>query len=139
MNETIKKLVQLSKENPELPIVTMVIGETDGRTQVPLFGEMEEVKLGEYALFHDCFIINREYFKEQYYYHNGNELDELGYKPGINDTSFRSGYCTQEELIKNKEILKKFDAYVDEVAEKAFKKAIIITINLPEDVEDTIC
>lgn len=138
MTENIQKLIDLAKEHPDLPIVAMVDGEVvcgdDYGRWVAGFGSVE---LGEYVLFDDRFFEDREDFKERYYDYYDDELcNRFGYEPSINEFSLRNGYCTQEQLMKNKENEKRLDEYLDKVAERAFKRAIIVNIDLPDDVEE---
>lgn len=137
ITENIQKLIDLAKEHPDLPIVAMVDGEVVGCDDygrwVAGFGSVE---LGEYALFDDRFLEDREDFKERYYDYYDDELcNRFGYEPGINEFTLRNGHCTQEQLMKNKENEKRLDEYLDKVAERAFKRAIIVNIDLPDDVE----
>ena len=128
ITENIQKLIDLAKEHPDLPIVAMVDGEVVGGDDygrwVAGFGGVE---LGEYVLFDDRFFEDREDFKERYYDYYDDELcDRFGYEPGINEFTLRNGHCTQEQLMKNKENEKRLDEYLDKVAERAFKRAIIV-------------
>ena len=138
MTDNIQKLVDLAKEHPDLPIVAMVDGEiVVGDDYGRWLGSVGYVELGEYVLFDDRFITDREEFKERFYNYNDDELCEIyGYEPGINEYTLKNGHCTREQLKENKENEKLLEAYLDEVAERAFKAAIIVNIDLPDDVEE---
>lgn len=135
--DSIQKLVDLAKEHPDLPIVAMVDGEIVGGDDYGRWlGSVGNVELGEYVLFDDRFIDDREEFKEKYYDYNDDELcEKFGYEPGINEYTLKNGHCTRKRYEENKENEKRLEAYLDEVAERAFKAAIIVNIDLPDDIE----
>ena len=137
MTDNIQKLVDLAKERPDLLIVAMVDGEVVGCDDYGRWlGSVGNVELGEYVLFDDRFIDDREEFKERYYDYNDDELcEKFGYEPGINEYTLKNGHCTREQYEENKENEKHLEAYLDEVAERAFKAAIIVNIDLPNDIE----
>jgi len=137
MTDNIQKLVDLAKERPDLLIVAMVDGEVVGGDGYGRWlGSVGNVELGEYVLFDDRFIDDREEFKERYYDYNDGELcEKFGYEPGINEYTLKNGHCTREQYEENKENEKHLEAYLDEVAERAFKAAIIVNIDLPNDIE----
>ena len=137
MTDNIQKLVNLAKEHPDLPIVAMVDGEIVGGDDYRRWlGSVGNVELGEYVLFDDRFIDDREEFKEKYYDYNDDELcEKVKYEPRINEYSLENGHCTQEQFNENKESEKKLEEYLDEVAERAFEMAIIVNIDLPNDIE----
>ncbi len=137
ITENIQKLITLAADHPELPIIAMVDGEIVGdgsyRRWVGYFGSVE---LGEYVLYNDRFIDDREEFKERFYDYNDDELcEKFGYEPCINEYSLKNGHCTQEQYNENEENGKKLEKYLDEVAKKAFEKAIIVNIDTPNDIE----
>lgn len=135
--ENIQKLVDLAKEHPDLPIVAMVDGEIVGGDDYGRWlGSVGNVELGEYVLFDDRFIDDREEFKEKYYDYNDDELcEKFRYKPSINEYTLKNRHCTREQYEENKENEKRLDTYLDEVAKRAFKAAIIVNIDLPDVVE----
>lgn len=137
ITENIRKLITLATEHPELPIIAMVDGEIVGDDSYHRWvGYFGSVELGEYVLYDDRFIDDREEFKEEYYDYNDDELcEKFGYEPGINEYTLKNGHCTKKRYEENKENEKRLEAYLDEVAERAFKAAIIVNINLPDDIE----
>lgn len=137
ITENIQKLITLATEHPELPIIAMVDGEIVGDDSYHRWvGYFGSVELGEYVLYDDRFIDDREEFKEEYYDYNDDELcEKFGYEPGINEYTLKNGHCTKKRYEENKENEKRLKAYLDEVAERAFKAAIIVNIDLPDDIE----
>lgn len=137
ISSNIRELIDLAKKHSELPIIAMVDGEiVGGDDYCRWLGCVGNVKLGEYALHYNCFFDEREEFKERYYDRNNIKLREkFGYEPGINEYTLKNGYCTRKRYEENKKNEKRMDAYLDEVAERAFKAAIIINIDLPDDIE----
>lgn len=137
ITENIQKLITLATEHPELPVIAMVDGEIvmdDSYSRwVGYFGSVE---LGEYVFYDDRFIDDREEFKEVFYDYNDDELcEKFKYEPRINECSLEYGHCTQEQFNENKENEKKLEEYLNELAERAFEKAIIVNIDLPNDIE----
>lgn len=85
--ENIQKLICLAKEHPELSIIAMVDGEIVGDDSYSRWvGYFGSVELGEFVLYNDRFIDDREEFKEQFYDYNDDELcKKFGYEPCINE------------------------------------------------------
>ena len=137
MTDNIQKLVDLAKKHPELPIIAIVDGEIVGDDNYCRWlGSVGNVELGEYVLFKDHFIDDREELKEQYYDYNDDELcEKFGYEPGINAYTLKNGHCTRKRYEENKENEKRLEAYLDEVADRAFKAAIIVNIDIPNEIE----
>lgn len=137
ITENIQKLITLAADHPELPIIAMVDGEVVGDDSYSRWvGYFGSVELGEFVLYNDRFIDDREEFKEQFYDYNDDELcKKFGYEPCINEYSFKTGHYTQEQYNENEENGKKLEKYLDEVAEKAFEKVIIVNIDTPNDIE----
>ena len=137
--ENLKKLMELTAKHPELPVIAMVDGDVvpedaGGRW----LGEIGSVKLSEFTLYGEEYIDDdREYFKEKYYEYNDEVLcEKFGYDPRINDFTVEHGEYTWEQLEENNRNEKELDAYLDEVAEKAFRKAIFVNIDVPDEIEE---
>lgn len=129
-SETLLKLI---KKNPTLPIVPMVDYEVVAEDCGRWMGEFGHAYIGEYALFKERFYEDRDEFKEDYYCAYDEELDEkFNYRPCINQVTFEMGKCTREEFDQNNKQEELLEKYLDEVAEKCFKKAIIVNIDLPK-------
>lgn len=137
ISSNIRELIDLAKKHSELPIIAMVDGKiVGGDDYCRWLGCVGKVKLGEYAMYDDRFFDDREEFKEKYYDYNDYELcEKFGYEPGINEYTLKNGHCTRKRYEENKENEKRLESYLDEVAERAFKVAIIINIDIPDDIE----
>ena len=127
-----EELLKLIKKNPTLPIICMVdcdvVAEDSGRW----LGVFGSVCVGEYAEYDERIYDDRDDFKERYYEINDEELEErFGYNPCITDFAVKAGRYTQEEFEKNLEAEAKVNAYLDEVCEREFTKAIIVNVDLP--------
>ena len=125
-----QELLKLVSENPDLPIIAMVdcdvVGEDNGRW----LGYFSHVELGEYAIYDDRYFDDREEFKERYCNDNDEELCErFGYCPYISEYSVEKGIHTAEQLEESEKAGEALEKYLDEVAEKAFVKAIIVYID----------
>lgn len=135
MNSNIAKLIELATENPNLPIIAMVDGEVVGGDEYARWlGSFGEAKLGEYTLSDDRFFDDREEFTERYYDRNDDILcEKFKYDPCICEYSVKRGQHTQVQFEENEKHETELNKYLDEVAEKVFKKAIIVYINLPDE------
>ena len=137
MNDNIKMLLELINENPELPIICMVesdiIGGDDyGRWMAQVGWSV----VGEFATYNERFYDDREEFTEDYYNRNDEILDQrFGYNPCMSYPDALKRY-KKEEIEANKEAEKRLDTYLDEVADRAFKRAILVYIDTPDVVEE---
>lgn len=135
--ENIKNLIELSAQHPDLPILAMVDGEivcddSYGRW----LGSIGSVEIGEYVCYDDHFIDDREEFMECFYDYNDEELcEKFDYNPRINEFALKNGSCTQEQFDRNKLKEKKLDAYLEEVADRAFRSAIFVNIDVPDECD----
>lgn len=134
MNEKTQTLLNLVKENPDLPIVPMVDYEVvcdDGCCR--WMGSFGYAHVGEYACFNERFYDERIAFIEDYYNHNDEYLDEqFNYNPCMTFPNSEGKY-TKKQIEQNKINSEALDDYLEEVADKYFKKAIIVNIDLPEE------
>ena len=122
-NEAFLKLI---KKNPTLPIVPMVDGEVCADDCCYWVGSFGSSHVGEYACYDDRYFEDREEFKEHYFDNNDEELCEMfNYEPRLT--------YTKGDNEENKDNEKRLEAYLDEIANKYFKKAIIVYINLPDE------
>lgn len=135
-NEKTAELLKLIAENPTLPIVAFVDSDIvcdDCGRWLASFGY---ACVGEYVCYDEKYFDDRESFKERYYDNNDEELCErFQYFPWINDFGVESGSCTAEQVAANKENEKRLDAYLSEIADKVFVKAILVNIDLPDPDE----
>ncbi|MFR2155040.1 MAG: hypothetical protein ACLS48_10645 [[Eubacterium] siraeum] len=102
--ENIQKLICLAKEHPELPIIAMVDGEIVGDDSYSRWvGYFGSVELGEFVLYNDRFIDDREEFKEQFYDYNDDELcKKFGYEPCINSIRSKTDITHRSSITKTR-------------------------------------
>lgn len=116
MNNKTQALLNLIKENPDLPIVPMVDYEVVEDGYGRWMGSFGHCYVGEYALFYDRYFDDREEFEDFYYDYYSEDLNEkFDYDPFTR----RNG--------------KALNDYLHTVSDKYFKKAIIVNIDLPEE------
>lgn len=133
MNENIKKLIELIKENPELPVVPLVNEEVVGNDGPYFLGKWDLPHVEEYAVYNDRFFDYRDEFKEYYFEYNDDELcEKFNYWPFISEYTVRHGHYTREQLDENNKHKAEMDKYLDEIADKYFKKAIFVYVNAPD-------
>lgn len=129
MENNTQKLIELIKENPDLPIIPMVYYEVVGEDYGSWVGRFSTCYVDEYTFFQDKYYDNREDFKEDYYYYYDEFINnKFGYKPALELPNKPEG-ITQEQLDANKIAEKNVDKYLEEIAEGFFKKAIIVYID----------
>lgn len=123
-----KELVDIVTANPELPIVAMVNGDIcdgEGRYWMASFTSVEVTEVG---IVGERVYDDRDSFKEAYYDKYDDELTErFGYTPCLCLKN-----CTPEKIKANDEAEEKLEAYLDEMADKYMKKAIVVYINEPD-------
>lgn len=135
--ENLRKLIALIEENPDLPVMAMVdrdvvAGDDYGRW----FASIGNSVIEEYAVYNDKCLIDREEFKEDYYNYMDEELCEMfNYNPRINKYTVNQGKYSEQQLRINEIQEEKLEKYLDEIAEKYFKRAILVDIDLPEAME----
>lgn len=118
MNEKTQALLNLVKENPDLPVVPMVDYEVVPEDAGRWMGSFGHCYVGEYTCFNDRFYDDRDDFEEDYYDRNQEELNEMfGYNPKKIDEV----------------ATKQLDEYLHKVSDEYFTKAIIVNIDLPEE------
>lgn len=136
MNDNIKKLLTLIDENPELPIVCMVESDIVGDDYGRWMAQIGWSDVAEYASYNERFYDNREEFIEDYYDHNDEILDErFGYNAHLMYPDAQKRYL-KADIEANKESEARLDKYLDEVADRAFTKAILVYIDTPDDIEE---
>ena len=132
MNKEFSKLVA---ENPDMPIYGFVDRDVvayDGGRWLASFGS---AYVGEIAIYDGRFYEDRYGFKEEYYYDHSEELCErFGYDPRIRDYVRQQGRCTAEQVASNEEAEQAMDKYLDGIADKYFRKAILVNVNTPDDM-----
>ena len=134
MNDKIQLLLQLIKENSDLPVIPMVYYEVVDGDYNRWMGSIGDCYVGEYAILNERYYEDRDEFEEDYYDYNQEEINEqFGYNPCIRKTHVDIGQITKEEYELNETANKKIDEYLEAIADKYFKKAIIVNIDLPEE------
>lgn len=132
-NKNTEKLLELIKNNPELPVVTMVDSDVVADDCGRWMGKFGVCEVGEYALYDDKYFDDRDSFKEAYYDFNDDELcEKFKFNPRITEYSVARGEYDAKDLIVNNNNEKALDTYLDEIADKYFTKAIIVNVDLPD-------
>lgn len=134
-NESNNELLRIVAENPDLPIVAMVDSDIVCEDYGRWLASFGKAYVGEYAIYNERFYDDRESFTEDYYGCNDTELDErFNFNPCITDFAVKCGRYTEAQFLANKEAEKALNKHLEEIAEKYFKKAIIVNIDLPDIV-----
>ena len=133
INKSTEKLLNLIKENPELPVVTMVDSDVVADDCGRWMGKFGFCEVGEYTLYDDRYFEDRDDFKEAYYDCNDDELcEKFNFDPRITEYSVARGEHDAKDLAINNDNEKLLETYLDEIAEKYFTKAIIVNVDLPD-------
>ena len=134
MNNKIQLLLQLIKENPGLPVIPMVYYEVVDGDYNRWMGSIGDCYVGEYAILNERYYEDRDEFEEDYYDYNQEEINkQFNYNPCTFKIDIDMGLITKEEYELNEMANKKIDEYLEVIADKHFKKAIIVNIDLPEE------
>lgn len=132
-NERNQKLLRIVAENPDLPIIASVDSDVVCEDYGRWLASFGRVEVGEYAIYNERYYDDREEFQEDYYCQNDDDLNEkFSFNPCITDYAVRLGEYTAEQFATNEEANKALEKYLDEIADKHFKKAIIVNVDLPE-------
>lgn len=135
-NKNTEALLRIVSENPELPIIAMVDSDVVYEDYGTFLGSIGTVSVGEYVCYNERYYDDREEFKEDYYCQNDESLDErFKYCPWTNDCALEQGRVTKEQYDGNKKAHEALEKYLDEVAERAFTKAIIVYICEPNEAD----
>lgn len=133
-NEATQELLKLAAEYPELPILPQVDGELCTGEYGWYLGDFGKPEVGEYALYKERFYSERSDFAEAYYEYNDEALcAKFGYDPRISIFAWKNGHCTTQQYEENMQKEDKLTLYLNEVAERAFRKAILVPIYLPDE------
>ena len=90
MKKNIAKLIELITANPDLPVIAMIDQELMHCDFGRMLAKFGYVRRGEYVLYQDEYIYDRDVFKKRYYYYNDDVLREnFGYDPRINKLRLR--------------------------------------------------
>ena len=131
MNTHLQEFIKMVSENPSLPVICM----TDYRVVCETWGKwMSEIGscyIGEYACYNDRFYDDRDEFMEDYYNINDRRLDaKFGYFVMFDDDEY-----TEEQRQAHDKAEKELNEYLARIADEKFKKAIIVNIVVPYDIE----
>ena len=123
MKENIKELIKLIQENPDLPVIPMVESEAVSDEWGYTIASFGRAYVEEYTIYHERYYDDRESFKEVYYDCHDEELcEKFNYNPRLPNSN--------EENNKNSLLL---DEYLDSIADRCFKKAIVVYIHPYEE------
>ena len=129
-------LLRVVAENPTLPIIAMVDSDVVCEDYGRWLASIGSISVGEYACYNERYYDDREVFKEEYYQQNDDALcEKFGYEPWRNVYALKRGEITREQYDENKDSEAAMDRYLDEIAERAFSKAIIINIDTPSNAD----
>ena len=136
MNDNIKELLELINENPELPIICMVESDIVGDDYDRWMAQIGWSVIGEVAAYNGRFYDDRDEFIEVYYSLNDAILDKrFGYNPFMSLPGAQKRYL-KTDIEANKEAEARLDKYLDEVADRAFTKAILVYIDTPDEIRE---
>lgn len=123
MQKNIRDLFNLLRENPDLPVIAAVENEAvsdECGYSVASFGNGY---IEEYAIYEDKYYDDREAFKEDYYgYHDDELCERFNYNPRLP--------ADNEENNRNSILM---DEYLNSIADRYFKKAIVVYIHTYEE------
>ena len=136
MNDNIKTLLETIHNNPDLPVICMVESDIVGDDYGRWMAQIGRSEVGEFASYNERFYNDREEFTEDYYSSNDEILDErFGYNPRMSYPDAQKRYL-KADIEANKEAEARLNKYLDEVADRAFTKAIIVYIDTPDEIEE---
>ena len=136
MKKNIRKLLKLIQDHPDLPVICLVDSNIVGGDYGRWMAQIGGCGVGEYASYNERFYNDREDFIEDYYDHNDEILDQrFGYNPRMSFPEALKRY-KKENIEANKAAEAQLDKYLEEVANRAFKKAIIVYIDTPDEIEE---
>ena len=129
MENNTQKLIELIKENPDLPIIPMVYYEVVGEDYGNWVGRFSTCYIGEYALFQEKYYEDRDEFEEDYYdYFEDFINDKFGYNPAL-ELPNKPEDITQEQLDANKIASQKVNDFLKEQSNNYLHKAIIVYVD----------
>ncbi len=139
MNETISRLADLVKSYPGLPVICVLPGKTFKERTTEQLASVGSCRVGEFARWGDEVYTDRCEFMSDYWLNYDEPLGErFGYDQDADLPGMRRAY-TAEQLEANAAAKKKLEAYLEGIADKLFRRAIIIDVDAydgPEPEED---
>ena len=129
-----QKLVDLVKENPDLPVIALVHGEVCGDDCGYWLGYCDSVSVELVGCIGERYYTDFEEFMEVYYDRHDIELcEKFNYNPRCCAVAVERGEYTQEQLAENCLAEEKLNNYLKEIAHKYMRSAIVIYVDLPKD------
>ena len=123
-----RDLLKLVAENPDLPIVAMVDSDVCWDGPGYWMASFTSVAIAEIGIVGERFYDDRDSFMEAYYDKYDDELTKrFNYHPCLGLKN-----CTPETVQANNEAEEKLDSYLEEMADKYMKKAIVVYVNEPD-------
>ncbi len=120
--------------NPELPVVCAVDGDVCcDDSCCRWLASIGYCYIGEYVCYNDHYYTDREEFMDVYYEYNEDDLcEKFGYRPIMTLPDAYKQY-KEEDIEKNNIAEENLNKYLKEIADRAFRMAIIANINVPDD------
>ena len=124
-----KDLVKIVAANPDLPIVALIDGDLCDGSGMYWMASFSSVEITEVGLVGERYYDDRDSFKEAYYDRYDDELTkQFNYRPCVTISNEKWGGYTPEEIRTNELAEAKLEAYLEEMADKYMKKAIVVYI-----------
>ena len=129
-----QKLIELVKENPDLPIIALVNGEVCGDDNGYWLGHCGSASVELVGCIGERYYTDLEEFMEVYYDRHATELcEKFNYEPRCCAVAVERGEYTQEQLAANCLAEEHLDNYLKEIARQYMIKAIVMYVDLPKD------
>lgn len=139
MDKFVREFIDIVSKNPDQPVVPIVDGEVCSEDYAQLRASFGTCRVGEIASFFGRCYTDRELFKEDYFcYHDDELLERFRYDPALQIKQNRERRnISKEEADANDAAEKALEEYLETIASRAFKRAILVYIDTPEDLEIT--
>jgi len=138
MDKYVREFIDIVSKNPDLPVVPMVDGEVCGEDYGPWCASFGHCEVGEIAFLFERYYTDREEFKEDYYGHNDDVLcEQFHYDPALQIKQNRERRnISKEEAEANDAAEKALEEYLEMIADRAFKRVILVYIDTPDDLDE---
>ena len=129
-----QKLVELIKENPDLPVIALVHGDVCGDDCGYWLGHCGSASVELVGLIGERYYTDFEEFMEVYYDRYDEELcAKFNYNPRCCAVAVERSEYTQEQFAENCLAEEKLNNYLMEIAHKYMRRAIVMYVDLPKD------